>query len=304
MLSVVVNFFNNRREARNTLHSLSAGYQRGIDGLAYEVIAVDNGSSEPLSEPEVRAHGPQFRYRYLRNASVSPAAAINAACREAAGERLLVMIDGAHILSPRILQLANLAFTSTPSPFIATVLFHIGPKHQYDSVLEGYNQQVEDGVLASCGWKENGYRLYSASSAFADASEGWFGMLLESGCFGLRKSDFLALGGYDERFQSPGGGLVNLDFFRRALLRPELEYVVLLGEGTFHQFHGGVATNQPRDRQPWARFHEEYVRIRHAPFQVVPREPLFIGSIPAEARHIAKYSASRGIELWEKRTPS
>ena len=55
MLSVVVNFFNNRRKARNTLHSLTAGYRRGAEGLAYEVIAVDNGSSEPLSEAEVRA---------------------------------------------------------------------------------------------------------------------------------------------------------------------------------------------------------------------------------------------------------
>ncbi|MEO8719199.1 MAG: glycosyltransferase [Burkholderiales bacterium] len=294
-----MNFFNNRREARNTLHSLTTRYQRGADRLAYEVIAVDNGSTDRLSEAEVRAYGPQFHYRYVQNASVSPAAAINAACHDAAGEHLLVIIDGAHILSPRILELASLAFTSLPSPFIATVLFHLGPKHQYDSVLEGYNQQVEDRVLASTGWMEDGYRLYAASSAFADASEGWFGMLFESGCFGLRKSDFLALGGYEERFQSRGGGLVNLDFFRRAMLRSELQYVVLLGEGTFHQFHGGVTTNQPRDRQPWQQFEEEYMRIRGGPYQRVLRAPLLIGSIPAEARHVAKYSAARGIDLWE-----
>lgn len=301
MLSVVVNFFNNRREARNTLHSLTAGYQRGAEGLAYEVIAVDNGSSEPLSEAEVRAYGPQFRYRYVDHASVSPAAAINAACRDAGGEQLLVVIDGAHILSPKILQRSCMAFDALPSPFIATVPFHLGPKHQYDSVLEGYNQQVEDGVLASSGWKEDGYRLYSATAAFSDGSEGWFGMLFESGCFGLRKSDFFALGGYDERFQSRGGGLVNLDLFRRALLRTELEYVVLLGEGTFHQFHGGVTTNQPRDRQPWAVFEEEYVRLRGTPYQRVPRAPLLLGAIPAEALRVAKYSAAKGLELWEKK---
>lgn len=301
MLSVIVNFFNNRREARNTLHSLTVDYQHGAEDLAYEVIAVDNGSSEPLSEAEVRAHGPQFHYHYVKNAAVSPAAAINAACRGAAGDRLLVVIDGAHILSPRILQLASMAFGALPAPFIATVPFHLGPKHQYDSVLEGYNQQVEDGVLASIDWKVDGYRLYSATAAFADGSEGWFGMLFESGCFGLRKSDFLALGGYDERFQSRGGGLVNLDLFRCALLRPELQYVVLLGEGTFHQFHGGIASNQPRDRQPWAEFHEEYVRIRGAPYQQVPRAPLLIGAVPAEARRIASYSTAKGLDLWERR---
>jgi glycosyltransferase involved in cell wall biosynthesis len=300
MLSVVVNFFNNRREARNTLHSLSAAYQRGARDLPYEVIAVDNGSSTPLQEAEVRAFGPQFRYRYVANASVSPAAAINAACRDAAGDRLLVMIDGAHILSPRVLELASAAFDAFPSPFVATVPFHLGPKHQYDSVLEGYNQQVEDGILAASGWREDGYRLYSLTAAFSDASEGWFGMLLESGCFGMRKADFLALGGYDERFQSPGGGLVNLDLFRQALLREDLQYVVLLGEGSFHQFHGGITTNVPRDRQRWAEFEQEYVRIRNERYALVRRKPHLLGTVPAEALRIAQYSATKGFALWEK----
>jgi glycosyltransferase involved in cell wall biosynthesis len=300
VLSIVVNFFNNRREARNTLYSLTSGYQRGAGQLAYEVIAVDNGSTEPLSQAEVRDFGPQFRYRYVNNASVSPAAAINAACREADAEQLLVIIDGAHILSPGVLDLATRAFKAFAAPFIATVPFHLGPKHQYDSMLEGYNQQVEDAVLASLGWRDNGYRLFSASAAFADASEGWFGMLFESGCFGLRKSDFLSLGGFDEQFQSRGGGLVNLDFFRRALGREDLEYVVLLGEGSFHQFHGGVATNTRREQQPWAEFEKEYVRIRGEPYRRLPRAPLLLGTISREATHVAQYSSARGFALWEK----
>src|SRR5437867_3410895 len=103
MLSVVVNFFNNRREAQNTLYSLSRRYQRNIENVEYEVIAVDNGSTEPLSEADVRAFGPEFRYRFVQTISRSPVGAMNAACRDAAGERLMVMIDGAHILSPKIL---------------------------------------------------------------------------------------------------------------------------------------------------------------------------------------------------------
>jgi hypothetical protein len=298
MLSVVVNFFNNRREARNTLYSLSAEYQRDARDLDYEVLVVDNGSPAPLLENEVLALGPHFRYRFIRNASVSPAAAINAACREAAGERLMVIIDGAHILSPGVFDLAGKAFDAFPAPFTATVPFHLGPKHQYDSVLEGYNQQVEDSILAALEWRGNGYRLYSATAAFADASEGWFGMLYESGCFALRKTDFLALGGFDERFQTPGGGLVNLDLFRRALSWDALQYVVLLGEGTFHQFHGGVATNRPRDQQP-AEFEREYGRIRGESFRPVARRPVLMGTIPPEAMHIAQYSATRGFALWE-----
>ena len=42
---------------------------------------------------------------------------------------------------------------------------------------------------------------------------------------------------------TPGGGFVNLDLWCRALELPGIRPVVLLGEGTFHQLHGGVATN-------------------------------------------------------------
>jgi hypothetical protein len=53
-LSIVVVVHRMAREARRTLHSLTREYQRGIEGLDYEVIVVDNGSPEPLGEPFVR----------------------------------------------------------------------------------------------------------------------------------------------------------------------------------------------------------------------------------------------------------
>lgn len=303
MLSIVVNFHNNRREAGNTLYSLTRAHQQGAQDVAYEVLALDHGSSEPLSESAVRAFGPEFSYRYVQTTSVSPAKAINAACREARGEQLLVIIDGAHIVSPGVLRLAAEAFRMFASPFIATVPFHLGPKHQSDSVLDGYNQQAEDELLARCGWKENGYRLYTVAGAYADTSEGWFGMLFESGCFGIRQDDYLALGGFDEGFVTRGGGLVNLDFLQRALATKELRYTVLLGEGTFHQFHGGVASNAPRPQRPWDEFHDEYVRIRGKNFVRVARRPFLIGTMPKEVVRIAKFSAVNAFELWETRAP-
>jgi hypothetical protein len=54
-----------RREARRTLHSLSAAYQTGVDSSEYEVIAIDNGSALPLSEQEVQSHGPNFQYHFF-----------------------------------------------------------------------------------------------------------------------------------------------------------------------------------------------------------------------------------------------
>jgi hypothetical protein len=215
MLSVVVNFYNNRREAMNTLHSLTRAYQRDAGAIEFEVIALDHGSSQPLEEADVRAFGPEFQYRFIETKLVSPAAAINAACRAARGDHLLVVIDGAHILSPGIYSLAQRAFVQFASPFVASVSFHLGPKQQNESVIEGYNQQVEDGLLARSGWRDNGYRLYTIAGAFADPGMGWFGCAFEAGCFGIGKDEYLALGGFDERFVARGGGLVALDFFSR-----------------------------------------------------------------------------------------
>ncbi|HEX7917686.1 hypothetical protein [Rudaea sp.] len=300
MLSIVVNFHNNRREAMNTLHSLTRAYQHDAGVIEFEVIALDHGSTLPLNEADVRAFGPEFRYRLVETKSVSPAAAINAACRDARGEHLLVIIDGAHVLSPGIYALAQRAFAQFASPFLATAPFHLGPKQQNESVAEGYNQQIEDGLLARSGWRDNGYRLYTIAGAFADPGMAWFGCPFETSCFGIGKRDYLDLGGFDERFVARGGGLVALDFFQRAVSRTQGDYVMLLGEASFHQFHGGVASNATKAAHPWKEFHDEYVRIRGKNFARVPRRPFYFGTLPNEALAATRLSAEHGLALWQK----
>ena len=304
MISIIVNFFNNQREARNTLHSLTAAYQAGGDNIEYEVVAIDNGSTEPVPASEVAAFGTRFHYRYVETRSKSPAAAINAAARDAKGKELVLMIDGAHILSPGILRGMRRAFDQFESPFIATPPFHLGPKIQNQSVMEGYDPAAEDRLLERSGWKADGYRLYLASRSFADKGGGWFGLLPESGCVGISKDGYFALGGFDERFEAPGGGLVNLDFFERAVSEPALQYVMLLGEGTFHQVHGGVASNAPITNHPYPALHEEYKRIRGKNFSPPRRHPHFIGHLPAQALPAAAASAAHGLRLWQELGPT
>jgi hypothetical protein len=304
MLTVIVNFFDNRREARNTLHSLTRGYQRGAEKVDYEVVALDNGSRQPLDAAEVAAFGPEFSHRYVATASKSPAAAINAAAREARGDRVMVMIDGAHILSPGVLRLADQAFTLFASPFVATSSLHLGPERQNASVLKGYGQAEEDRLLAASGWREDGYRLYHVTRAFSDHGNGWFGCNFETGCFAMTKRDYLAMGGLDERFEMPGGGLVSLDFHERATSNPALEYVMLLGEGTFHQFHGGVASNQPIASHPFPQMHEEYQRLRGQPVARAMRTPFYLGSVPDAAWPATLGSARAGIKFRQDFIPA
>ena len=117
--------------------------------------------------------------------------------------------------------------------------------------------------------------------------------LVDFGGFELRTL-WDELGGFDERFLAPGGGLVNLDTYQRACGLPDSQLVVLLGEGTFHQVHGGVATNALVS--PAAAFHEEYAAIRGKPFRVPEVSPLYLGRMPVHALASVAWSAARASE--------
>jgi len=288
-----------RREAGRTLYSLSTNYQHGVNANSYEVIAIDNGSAEPLSESMVRSYGENFHYRFYSTTSISPVEATNDAVRKCRGNFIMVMIDGAHILSPGVIANTFAAFSAYENPFVATVPFHLGAEVQNRSILKGYNQSVEDRLLATQDWKADGYRLFLLTGSLSDGSMGWFGRLFESNCFALTKGAFLKLGGFSEGFKARGGGLVNLDFFAQALSCPDLTYVLLLGEGTFHQFHGGVASNAPANAHPWNEFHNEFVAIRGRSFATVPRRPILLGRISPSATRIALASANLGLNWWQ-----
>lgn len=295
-LSVIVNFHNMRREAPRTLLTLASGYQRDVEDLAYEVVALDNGSTERLDEAMVRsAVGDRGRYVYRETESVSPVEGINAAVRESTAEWIMCLIDGARMLSPGVLRYSMLAARAFSSPFVYTLAMHLGPQPQNESILHGYDQLVEDRLLASVDWQRNGYSLFGVSSVALSSRKGFFSDLLETNCFMMRRHDYLRLGGLSEEFQSPGGGLVNLDFFSRVHECAEFSPVMLLGEATFHQFHGGVATNVPMNRHPWDGFAAEYRRIRGREFAGASTAPVYLGTVPPECRGVMRGS----LQAWD-----
>jgi len=303
-ISVVVVVYNMRREAERTLYSLSPRFQRGVCEDEYEVIVVDNGSTEPLSNEFVIGFGRNFRYFFMRSSSRSPAAAANHGIRETRGNYIGLMIDGARMVSPGAIKYALDGMKLGHGPVVATLSWHLGPDVQYRSMAKGYNRELEDSILAGIDWKENGYRLFDISSFAGASSGGFFLPIAESNCLFLTRRALEQLGGFDERFQAPGGGFVNLDLYKRACELPGSNLIIMLGEGTFHQVHGGVSTNvtAEQNRIRLHEFEKEYFEIRKAPFSLPANLPEFIGHIPREALRFMDHSVQSASQTLCRKT--
>jgi glycosyltransferase involved in cell wall biosynthesis len=289
-LSVVVVGYNMARELPRTIRSLSPAMQRGIHPRDYEVILIDNGSTQPADEAELSRVLPNLVIHRLASATVSPVPAINLGLTLARGDLVGVWIDGARMASPGLLTTALTASRLHARPVIGTLAFHLGPTVQMESVKQGYDQTVEDMLLAESGWEDDGYRLFAISSFAGSSAAGWFELPSESNALFLRAEHWRALGGFDARFATPGGGLANLDIWSRVCADPDGELIMLLGEATFHQVHGGVATNSLAP--PHALFHDEYVRIRGQPYQRPSRRPLYFGNLSDSIKNSLKLSVA------------
>ncbi|HEX7823061.1 MAG TPA: CmcI family methyltransferase [Sphingobium sp.] len=287
-LSVVVVSYKMARELPRTIRSLSPFLQRDIAESDYEILVVDNGSPDPPSAEEVLSWSPNARLVNLENPTVSPVPAINKGLSQARGALVGVFIDGARLASPRMLASALEASRLHHRAIIGTLAFHIGPDVQMRSVLTGYNQAIEDKLLAASGWEEDPYRLFDISVFAGSSNQGWFVVPAETNALFLSRSHWQELGGYEPRFVTPGGGLANLDIWERLCCDPDGRLIMLMGEATFHQVHGGIATNNPVS--PWDIFHAEYVAIRGKNFAAPQVEPLMIGRIPPSSRTSIKQS--------------
>ena len=280
LLSVVVVVHDMVRELPRTLRTLAPDYQRGMDADDYEVVVVDNGSSHLLDEGVLAAFPGRLRAARVDPAPPSPARAANLGLEMAEGELVGLIIDGARMASPGLLFDARLAIRLAERPIVATPGYHLGPTQHMQAGDEGYDQTTEDRLLSGIDWQADGYRLFEISTLAGSSGRGWFGPMGESSALFMLRETWRKLDGLDERFELPGGGLVNHDLYRRACALEEARLIVLLGEGTFHQFHGGVATSR---RLGWEEMHAEYVAIREESYRPPSNRPLYLGAIHSSA---------------------
>jgi hypothetical protein len=290
-LSVIVIAYNMARELPRTLRSLSPAMQRDIAADDYEIIVVDNGSTQAFDEAECRRWGGNIGFHRFADASPSPARAINHGLALARGELVGVCIDGARMATPRLLATAMEAARLHRRPVIGTLAFHLGPDLQKRSVLNGYCQQVEDDLLASIDWVADAYRLFSISVFGGSSTQGWFVLPSETSTLFLDREHWRELGGYDTDFVLPGGGLVNLDTWARACADPVAQVIMLLGEATFHQFHGGTVTGSPSSK--WEQLHAEYLRLRGTVYQRPQATPMQLGRLHPAALASLRLSIER-----------
>lgn len=288
-LSVIVIAYAMQREIPRTLQALARGYQTIGAELDYEVIVVDNGSPVPLHIDGADGDVPVTLLR-IDDAAASPAQALNKAAALAQGDVLCLMIDGAHLLTPGVFEWALRAFAAFHCPVVAARYFYMGPGEQPETVLQGYDQAAEDALLARIDWPQAGYRLFEVGTALAGgaANTTWFNRMFESNCLFMTRDHYFAVGGSDEQFDLPGGGFLNLDLYKRALDAEDAVSVQLVGEGSFHQVHGGTTTNSERVTREakLAGYREQYAALR-GHNELLSDKPLqFLGHLPTQASKI------------------
>lgn len=294
VISFIVIVYNMPEQARKTLLSLSISHQVGATIDDYEIIVVENASNRLLGEAAATSCSPNIRY-FLRDEKLpTPVFAINFGAAQARGTHIAVIIDGARMCSPGVVSYMRAAATLASHPVIAVPGYHLGPELQQHSILKGYSEAVEAQLLESICWPDDGYRLFEIACLSGTCSGGIFKPIGESNCIATSRHIFETLGGYDECFIETGGGQVNLDFYKRAVELPETILIILLGEGSFHQIHGGITTGLKGDeREEAMRAHfAQYGALRGEAYSPPAKRAVFLGAVPDSGLKFIRHGAN------------
>ena len=277
-LSIIVVIYKMPRQAMNTIYSLSTPYQQNVSSNDYEIIIAENDSAERLTAVDISKLPPNARY-FLRNEPApTPVYAINEAVDSAQGSHICLMIDGARMVTPGLVSHTLELMKENEHALIAAPGYHLGQSDHKHNVKNGYNERAEQKLLNDINWKTNGYKLFNVSCFSGANSHGYLHPLMESNCLTFNIEDFRAIGGAHTGFQTPGGGSVNLDIYRQLALLPHSKLYVLFSEGSFHQFHGGVTTQQVAELEEVLASHREEMKsIRGEYYSAALIEPILYG---------------------------
>ena len=291
-ISIIVVAYNMPRQFANTLSTLLPSYQQQVRSCDYEVIAIENASDNTLDSHFVEQLPDNFHYILRQESSCSPVFALNEGLQLARGEFIGLMIDGAHMLSPGILKYAMMASAINNNAFITVPVYHMGPDEQHISAASGYCEDDEIALLESINWRDDGYQLFDISSNCSANPRGYFVPIMESNCYFAPQHAYKEIGYIDTDFCYSGGGSINLHLTRQLGIRQYCQMFTLAGEGSFHQFHGGVTSGPNRDKVAesfQAQLDEKWL----GDFQFLRRNPTILGAFPEPSQRFLKASSQR-----------
>lgn len=289
-LSIVVVVYRMPDQADKTLLSLSPSYQQGVDPRHYEIVVVENHSDRLLGRERANRHASNVVYIHRHENRRTPVHACNHGVAQARGTHVAIMIDGARMLSPGVVRQTLEVYRATPRAAVCTPGFHLGHKLQQAAVSDGYDENTEAKLLEDIAWPADGYRLFDVSVFSGTSGGGFFLPMWESNFFAMPMRTWRHLRGMNPRYDDFGGGNCNLDLFKRLLEQRRMPLVLLYGEGTFHQFHGGVTTNTPPgERERIYKLLSDQDLALRGPLEPPPWQPMLYGTPhPAAQRFLAK----------------
>lgn len=293
-VSVIVIGYRMASQLHNTLLTLTADYQRGVEESDYEVIVMENSSGENLPAHIVDGLPGNFHYTLREETAATPVYAVNEAFERCRAPLICLMIDGARMVSPGILRTALDAFAITHDALVAVPGYHLGSDEQH--MVEGVADQLahEQALLGSVDWRGNGYELFSISTFSGANRRGYLQPIMECNCVFASRDSFAAIGYANTDFQLPGGGSINLHMYRSLGMLPGARLFVTPGEGSFHQYHGGVTTSSYEERE--AEIERHRVQLHSywpGGFHSLRREPTLIGKVPPQAQRFLQKSLER-----------
>lgn len=311
LLSIIVIGYKMARQLANTLYTLSSVYQRGVGEDDYEVVVVENASSDNFDESLLPDLGANFRFFRRQETAATPVPAMNFAFEQCRGEIVGLIIDGARMVTPGIIHQVLMAQRMYADALTAIPGYQLGSKPQNESALEGYCEAVEEKLLAGIDWRGNGYQLFDISSISGANPNGYLQPIMECNCLFAPMRSFREIGFADPRFDLRGGGAINLHMFRSLGLLPQSQLVVLPGEGSFHQYHGGVTTSGHSEVNTEREQHRAQLQaIWNDNFHALRREPVLLGTVSPQALPYLQLSANKaqlrfnrlrhlGLPAWE-----
>lgn len=300
-VSVIVVAYKMALQLEHTLLTLAPEYQRGIGVEDYEVIVLENSSSENFPAEKVAGLPANFRYVLREETAVSPVFAVNEGLEMARAPVICLMIDGARMVSPGLLGTALQAFAISEMAVVAIPGYHVGREEQHLTAGSQDQLAYEQGLLQSVDWREDGYELFTISTLSSANRHGFLNPIMESNALFASAKNFDRIGRANTDFLLPGGGSINLHIFRSLSMLPGSDYFVLPGEGSFHQYHGGVTTSTYEERDADIEEHRQQLHSYWPDgFHGIRREAILLGKVPNQAQRILEFSAHRNQQRKER----